>query len=513
MHCIAKYSFNRDFDDLLKNFKLIENNILEWVKSKTDEADKCTDTYERSGSITITLKDQRQAIVTIDRYEKDIYAHLGVSIKEPYPNQQHIPLTTDINVNANKETIAIDCEFKMPSQGKFSPNSIKVQCPRFIRDIIKQHGPWHINSTEAPSSAVNLTEEIDGTDLCDNIINKSRTLPIVVVSDLYDTPIVNGIEDKLAYNLTGLASVYHISESVSWKITNTLGKEFSCYNGAFRLYWPFSSYGNSPAKHPLWTVQKIIYPNKTYSEGATSLVKHLTATIIRQTPISVSSHPLLEEVNKARKDEQIRKASDAGELADLYSKDAENFKNRVAELENENNRLRKENFDLTATISSLNQINTSQAPFNDLNDTPEIPPQTVEEAVETAKELYGKYLVFGEDIERGISSLDRNAGPPDKILSHLKKLAILADKKTATSDTHWLNSNGVPVSSESETTANNRNRRSKRTFHDGKSKVIFENHTKPSEGTSPGRCARIYYKWRSDIKKFAIGWIGRHPED
>jgi hypothetical protein len=48
------------------------------------------------------------------------------------------------------------------------------------------------------------------------------------------------LDDSMAYDLAGLAIVASMNEQTSWSLTNRFGREWSCFNGAIRIYWPSS---------------------------------------------------------------------------------------------------------------------------------------------------------------------------------------------------------------------------------------------------------------------------------
>lgn len=144
-------------------------------------------------------------------------------------------------------------------------------------------------------------------------------------------------------------------------------------------------------------------------------------------------------------------------------------------------------------------------------------PTTVRSAVERAREEFGDALTFGDDVAIGIETLEPTAGPPRKILDGLERLHDLASElrrrsgHLGVSILEWLRCNGFDASGESAGTRNNRKEMLKRTWHDGHTRRPFELHLKPTNGTHPGRCARIYFAWDRVREKIIIGWVGQHP--
>ncbi len=145
-------------------------------------------------------------------------------------------------------------------------------------------------------------------------------------------------------------------------------------------------------------------------------------------------------------------------------------------------------------------------------------PQTVNEAVSRARRLHEApkgALIFGDNVEEGVASLASDAGPPAKIFEHLEVLAGLAATRRAgslgTTMVKWLELRNVVTSGESESTRTSGREMQRRSWQDGRERRPFLLHTKPSDGTQPDRCVRIYFRWDPDRRVVVIGWIGRHP--
>jgi hypothetical protein len=218
----------------------------------------------------------------------------------------------------------------------------------------------------------------------------------------------------------------------------------------------------------------------------------------------------IERAHRAQIAEVRRKDASQQELLELYEADNDR-------LESENRalleRVARLQTDLANTKAMLEWA-TRDSDEEVLPDS-EVPPKTVDDAVETAKQQHNGLLVFGDDVPVGIRSLAENAGPPDKILAYLGGLARLAQARRngslGVSTVQWLKEQGLIAGGESETIKNNRGEMQKRTWHDGHDRREFELHLKPSDATSPDRCARIYFDWDEETRRVVVGWVGRHP--
>lgn len=150
---------------------------------------------------------------------------------------------------------------------------------------------------------------------------------------------------------------------------------------------------------------------------------------------------------------------------------------------------------------------------------------TVQERVEQAKRNF-KGLLFGDDVDRGVSGLDPRGAAPKKVYLHLSVLNDLADKlrrdePLGCTEMTWLRKKGCRASGESKTTIN----KGLRKLQVGALQVEFPKRTKPKDSTHPDKCVRIHYEWGETlIKKLSIGgelgeqmrgrifiaWVGRH---
>jgi hypothetical protein len=135
--------------------------------------------------------------------------------------------------------------------------------------------------------------------------------------------------------------------------------------------------------------------------------------------------------------------------------------------------------------------------------------------VEQATKYHSTDLLFGGDVGHGVVDVSPDAGPPEKILEHLKTLAEMArirrDGSLGKNVSDWLAERGISASAESELIENNKTERQKRTWDDGIGKRFFSSHLKPNESTGPDKCVRIYYEFDEPTGKVIVGWIGRHP--
>ena len=133
---------------------------------------------------------------------------------------------------------------------------VDARCPKVVRDLLGEPGTWHHGA-----SRLRGLSRVDGFDagetLALEIQNTKRTVPFVVVSRLGSETVLPDLDEKLAFDLAGLANVHTVDDAAAWALTDTLRKQFSCYSGAIRIYWPRLSPQDEPYRHHLWTAARL----------------------------------------------------------------------------------------------------------------------------------------------------------------------------------------------------------------------------------------------------------------
>jgi len=146
--------------------------------------------------------------------------------------------------------------------------------------------------------------------------------------------------------------------------------------------------------------------------------------------------------------------------------------------------------------------------------------KSVLEAYKRAKELFSEYITFGNDVERGINSIEKDAGPPDRIFTYLQTLKEFTEykiiNKTDLPDEYLLTALGCVCSYENPEHMKDKKVINDRMFDNGnKQNILFELHLKPSTNSSSSKnslygTVRIYISWDEKQEKVIVGWIGKH---
>jgi hypothetical protein len=152
--------------------------------------------------------------------------------------------------------------------------SIEPAVPRLVGKIAKicglqQNGnlisdlPWYIAS------------EFDAENLIEELINPARSLPYLVCS-IAEGEIQPRVDTtKLSKATLGIAKIVVLPATLTWVLTQRLGKPLSVYNGAVRAYLPGFSYDSDPYIHRLIFFDS--QDNKQQQQKGESLLRWLVA--------------------------------------------------------------------------------------------------------------------------------------------------------------------------------------------------------------------------------------------
>jgi len=140
--------------------------------------------------------------------------------------------------------------------------------------------------------------------------------------------------------------------------------------------------------------------------------------------------------------------------------------------------------------------------------------KSVLEVYKIAQELFSDYIIFGKDVEKGIKTIESDAGPPDRIFTYLKTLKEFTEykrnNKVDFSDDYLLTALGCDCSYEKPEHMQDEKVINDRMFDNGNNqKILFELHLKPNTYNIYGT-VRIHISWDDNQKKVIVGWIGKH---
>jgi len=510
MKVVAQYALTTQTDHASAGKVLIslDSMVHEWLSDKGN--------IDENGWKFVDFRDGRRADLAREELKTSRGEIVSWTVTEPTASGR---FRTSISLGYEKDVgVGVSCTLQAGNPvNVLMPVHVEAHCPRIVRKIAALPLQWKIRDFEITPEPMRCYGETGGRCFISLLKNPSRSLPVIALSQQRGFLLHPGLSGAMAGDLIGLAIVAELDDAASWEVTNTLGRDFSCFMGAVRIYWPFGVAETDPYRHPLWTPQRLLQNVGTTEEAAKLLRDQIRRLLFELSALSIEPPELFQSIRRTHlSEEAAARRKESGDTIEF-------FKALAEEYERDNNRLRDEASSQTQVIRQLRadlyNLQVQQAwrggGENQLAPDNQEPPENVAEAIRRAKLVHVQFLTFGSDVERGLAGICPDAGPPDKILLYLGTLAELAEtRRTGNLGLHmvdWLKENGCMASGESETIRNNRAEMAKRTWDDGRGPRQFNLHMKPSEATSPDRCVRIYFDWDTASEQVVVGWIGRHP--
>ena len=535
MKNLAKYSMTATSDSVTAakaSFEDAVECVEEWLKSKGARNE------DRTG-FWIEMNGKR-ADLNYDGFDREFGSMTSWVLKEPI---QIGNFRTEISLAQMDDVLVFGCVLSAVSSSTLiAPQRVPARCPRVIRDLMDRKIPWSISGTDPRYSPILYTGKEGGDAFAAMVKDSHRNLPIVAVSQLDGFHMEPNLPKKLAADLSGLALVGDLDQNCSWRLTEKLGKEWSCFHGAIRVYWPTSAIPQHWG-HPRWLDRDSRTREMSRTERVRKISNQVRNLIFDVSVLTVDrpkTFSTLEQRHRREERNERRErarsnfnnqylAEESKELSEIALEDISKLEQRCEDLEREIDHLESLNLELHGTIEeqdeSLRRFRYSESTgglHKSVIDTDEVapeavdPPGTIFDAVGRAREELGQFLQFGPQVEEGVSRLAQEAGPPYKIFSYLEVFAEYSKLMQNGSTTgmvlpRWFRERNCNVGSESNSIANNPREKQKRTWDDGSGARYFDLHMKPTDGTHPDKCVRIYFAWDDISQKVIVGWVGRHP--
>lgn len=473
--------------------------IHEWIEQKGAWR-------EDGDGMALQLKDGRTARLETHRLAANATGTIEAwTLTEPIPGGY---FETEILLAEGRDETAVVVRQRAGNPHTvLAPFQCDAHSPRFISRIVGNGIAWRCGGSQMRARSKAYLGSAGGAELVAHLRDTSRNVPTIVVSEHDGFLLFPDLDVDLARELSGLALVARIDRDASLRLTRELGAEWSCYNGAIRLYWPGLTALGSPFAHPLWLADRLLDESHNDFRAAGKRLRRTLRRMILELSTSAVAEPALLGAIRAAE----RAKNDPSDLLALLEQE-------VAILAAEKKALQQTLQDRDRDVQKLLwQLQRRDAGGRDLDaaDTADAaaesaaPPATVLEAVETAMARHRDILVFGADVlKRGVRGLSPDAGPPSKVLAHLDALAEVG-RRMARGESlgmradQWLYQHRNVTSSDDHDAI---------VCDDGAgARRPFTLHTKPNFNTDPGKCARIYYAFDDDAKRMRIGWVGRHP--
>lgn len=215
------------------------------------------------------------------------------------------------------------------------------RAPRIVRDLLHELGPWHHGTTRLYGLR-SVRGFADGLAVAQEVVDQDRAVPIIVVSEHQGEQALPRLDDRLAYDLAGLANVVRVDSDASWALTDSLGVKLSCFSGAVRVYWPGVTQDCDPYLHPLWTASRLLAVSENTFKVKEAFRAQLRRLLMAASALSVVRPAAIDDIRDAASNSahaalagQATSADDFRGLAELYAKDNDKLRSelRAAQVE------------------------------------------------------------------------------------------------------------------------------------------------------------------------------------
>lgn len=323
-----------------------------------------------------------------------------------------------------------------------APPTFDVRRPYIVKSLLHTL-PCYLGGRPLRTAPQAIGVE-DGQSFETLLFDPRRPLPIVLFSrDPYSEQCITS-PVRTAEALAGLAEVYVLADKwAGFRLTRSVGKALSCYNGAVRIYWPGLSPDSSPYAHKLFMPDEVRERQDAGQDFADHLMRRFAGiSALRLTqPATEQRVRALLTADRAREAAKLRQQIQSGtaakteleeqflELQDELEREVEarravekqrdDAQFRVAELEEENNQHRENLRAMSLFRPAEAEAASPAAP------TPPADPKSVRDALDRAAADFTDRLTA---LPSAVESADESDfARPTEVYEALMAIRDLAD--------------------------------------------------------------------------------------
>lgn len=435
--------------------------------------------------------------------------------KHPDQRDESLAWVSRVSVGALDTQVQFHCLVALGSRGvELRPVERSVGRPRVVSDLLHRYdisvGGWAVAKVPRLLQREEVSEFVT-TVLCSSV----RTLPIVVISPelVSERSVVD--PGAVQADLRGVAEVVVLADKfAAFSLTDEVGKQLSCYDGAVRVYWPGLSLSDDGFDHPLYlgsTLRRIRESGKAWSREFAGWLNSMSVQAFARAPLLNRVRRLFVEEKARESRETIERArartSEDHAFFAAWEADLDSLKAAEEKIELLEDQV--EQLTLAAQWAKRgSEVASDAAP------TPsgQRAFASVAEAVEAAAADFGKELVFLSTAHD--SAADSPFNKPRDVYDMLEAIAKVVrqwQEGEGSLGTSWENAvaeHGYEFKNRIGDTTRSRWGEEYTFSYEG-NRYLFEQHVTLG-AKSAETCLSAHFLRDSDKLLLIVGWCGRH---
>jgi hypothetical protein len=461
--------------------------------------------------------------VQINQEQADNCELISIEWSHPDDKDSRTQWNTACNLAQIDNNIQLSIAVRLSSLASIiKPLSFTIGRPRIVDNILNAATCFVGNqcvpmrATKCEAADIEQFVEIE-------LLSGDRVLPIVLVSpDIWtNQPVVDS--ESLQRSLLGFAKVVTLEDKwAAFALTDCVGKQLSCFNGAVRLYWPGLQIESKPFDHPLYLADSI----RSYAQNSQPLERHLfrllvgisgfrfsDAQVVRNARIKIEKQKQqhiqerLSELNASGNDLREIEAAlyNAWSEIEQLKQERDQAKEQVSELEKELEGQKAAWATVQQSYSNYQAIPDGGSQDNDSV------LKTVSDVVIKAKQEFSANLLFLDSVIE--SAANSPYQQPDRVYQLFLALNELVGrwKKDGRLKESWhtaLKQKGFEYKEKISVTTLGKYADDYSFIYEGQ-KLIFENHITIG-AKQADTCLSVHWRRDDQKKVLVIGSCGRH---